>query len=285
MKTKAVLVVMLVPALVLYILTFAAPMVIAGRLSLFETGFGREAFVGLANYTKALNDRFFVKSFVNSFVLLLLIVPASIVAAYKISAFLSTFDKKTQGVMRFILYVPGLAAGLVMALLWRWFLHGDGLVNSLLATIHLPGVPWLTDAWPARISVALIIISGGLGATVLILSATICGIPKELREAAFLDGAREREYRRYVMRPIVMPTILLVLLLNIVGILQIWEISYMLFYLGGPEGATASPVYEIFMTAFLFGKRGLASAKGVMLMVVIAAVIAVKQRLEKWVSS
>ena len=117
---------------------------------------------------------------------------------------------------------------------------------------------------------------------VLILSATICGIPQDLRDAAFLDGASEREYRRYVMRPIAMPTILLIVLLQIVGIMQIWEISYMLFYLGGPEGATASPVYEIFMTAFLFGKRGLASAKGVILMVVIAAVIAGKQRLEKW---
>jgi ABC-type sugar transport system permease subunit len=65
--------------------------------------------------------------------------------------------------------------------------------------------------------------------------------------------------------------------------MQIWETVYILWENGGPESGMASPVYEIFMTAFQFGKQGYAAAKGVLLMVVIAVVLVVKQRVEKWV--
>jgi multiple sugar transport system permease protein len=181
-----------------------------------------------------------------------------------------------------MLYVPGLSSGLIMTLVWRWLLQKQGLINGALVTLGLPGVPWMTEAWWSRVSIALISLVAGIGGTVILFSASMHSIPGELRDAAVMDGANDREYRRHIVRPLMTPTILLVLLLNIVGIMQMWETMYVLFQSGGPEGAATSPVYEIFMTAFLFGKQGYAAAKGVLLMVVIAAILAVKQRVEKW---
>jgi ABC-type sugar transport system permease subunit len=97
-----------------------------------------------------------------------------------------------------------------------------------------------------------------------------------------IDGASPRQYRRYVIRPYLLRTVLLLALLDIVGVMQIWEISYVLFKRGGPEGAVASPVYEIFLTAFFYGQQGYAAAKGIVLAIVIAAMIVGKQRIEAW---
>ena len=170
----------------------------------------------------------------------------------------------------------------MMTLIWRWFLVTDGLINQVLGAVGLSSVRWLHDAWPARASISLILIAGGIGSEVLLLSASLCAIPKELHDAAVVDGATRRQYHRRVVLPLLIPTISLLVLLNIIGAMQVWETIYVLFQHGGPEGAAATPVYEIFMTAFLFSKRGLASSKGILLMVVIAVIIAAKQRVEKW---
>ena len=282
MKTKATLYLMLIPIVVLWALTFAAPMVIAARLSLFKSSYVQNIFVGLSNYSGAIADRFFRKSFINTAFSLPMIVTPIVFFSYKIASFLSVFGIKTQATMRFMLYVPGLVSGIIIGLLWRWILQPMGLANALLATVGLPGVPWLHEVIPARFAYATVVTLSTIGGGVLILSSIICSIPAELREAARIDGANERKYKKYIQRPIMLPTLLLVVLLNIVGVMQIYESNYMLFYMGGPSGSISTPVYEIFMTAFLFGKRGPAAAKGMILMVVIAVIIALKQRIEKW---
>lgn len=282
MNSRAVPVAMLAPAIFFYVLGFAAPLAIAIRLSFFESNYVFESFVGLKNYLAMFGDRYFRTSFINSFIFVGMITPPLVIVPYWIASLLSEFGERFQSAVRFILYLPALVSGVVIALLWRWMLHGDGLVNGMLASLGLPGIPWLTEAWPARFSVAMISVMGGIGGTVLIFAAAIHGLNPELRDAARIDGASERQYKRHIMRPMMMPIVLLVVLLNIVGIMQIWELSYVLFQSGGPEGATASPVYEIFMTAFMFAKQGYAAAKGIALTLVIAAILIIKRKVERW---
>lgn len=274
---------MLLPAVLLYLLSFAVPLVIVGRLSLFRSDYVTETFVGLNNYVKGLGDRFFLKSFINSFALVAMVTPTLITISYWTASMLSGFKKRVQSAMRFMLYVPSLSAGLVMTLVWRWLLLQDGVINATLVSLGLQPVPWLTEVWPARVSVVFITLAAAIGGTVILFAVSMHAIPEDLKDAAAIDGATERQYKRYIVRPLMLPTIALVVLLNVVGLMQIWETIYILFRHGGPEGGTASPVYEIFMTAFLFGKQGYAAAKGVMLMVVIAVLLAIKQRVEKWV--
>ena len=272
---------MLLPAIVLYLLAFAGPLVMVGRLSLFQTNYITSVFVGGANFVKAVTDHYFLKSFVNAFIFVGMMTPPIIIGSYLIASFLMGFDKKTQAVGRFVIYIPGLTSGLIMGLLWGWLLLREGLVNGFIVALGGQAVSWLSEPWTARMSMALMSVSSGLGGYVIMFAAYMHSIPLELHDAAMIDGASERQYKRFIVRPILMPAIMLCLLLAIVGILQIWESVYVLMGEGGPEGSASTPVYEIFLTAFRFGKAGLAAAKGLILLVVIAAILFVKQRVEK----
>lgn len=276
MKPRAALF-LLAPATAMFIFTFVVPIFMAGRLSFV----GPEGFVGFANYADALRDRYFQRSFLNSFIMVIMAGIPQVVVAYLAASFFQRFGRRTQAAARFAVYVPGLAAGVVMGLLYEWILQRDGLLNGMLAMVGIGSIPWLTDIWPARASLAFIVMTGGIGGLTIMFSASMAQIPRELHDAARIDGASDRQYRAMIVRPLMTPTILLMLMLAIVGMMQIWETIYILWNEGGPEGGIASPVYEVFLTAFQFGKRSLSTAKGFILTLVIGAILVVKSRVEK----
>lgn len=281
MKLRAALL-MILPATGFFLLTFVGPIILVGRLAFFKTDYITSVFVGLKNFIDAFQDKYFLRSFINVFYFVVPIAPASILISYGIASFLTRFGRRLQAAGRFITYVPSLTSGLVMTLLWGWLLLRDGLINQFLALAHIPAVPWLALPWTARASIVMVSLSTGPGPFVILFSAAIQSIPQELRDAALIDGASERQYKRYIVRPLLAPMAMLMLLLVIVGTMQAWETIYVLTGQGGPQGSTATPVYNIFLTAFIFGKQGYAAAKGLILMIVIAAVIFVKQRAERW---
>ncbi len=283
MRNRAVLGVMIAPAIVLFIFTFLAPFIITGRLSLYDSDYMTREFIGLKNFGKAFKDYYFQKSFFNAFAIMVFTVPLQVYAAYRFAMILATFADRTQAGFRLALYLPSLAAGVVMALLWRWMLQRDGLINQITALFGAAPVLWMAYAWPARVAMAMIALSGNTGALVLLLAAALCRIPAEVYDAAIIDGANTRQYRRYILRPLIMPMILLIVMLTMVEAMQVWETIFVLWKSGGPEGSVASPVYEIFRTAFELGQQGYAAAKGLIFLVVIAVMLAIKQRIEKWV--
>ena len=273
---------MILPAGVFFLLAFVGPILLVGQLAFFKADYVTSVFVGFGNFIDACQDKYFLKSFVNVFWFVLPIAPIGITMAYCIASFLMNFGPKVQAAGRFLCYVPTFTSGLVLTLLWAWLLLRTGLINQFLGELGIPAVPWLATPWTARLSIVMICLSTGPGSFVLLFSAAIKGIPSELHDAAIIDGASERQYKRYVMRPILMPTILLMLLLSIVGTLQMWETIYVLTGQGGPKGSTSTPVYDIFLTAFIFGRPGYAAAKGLILMIVVGAIIFMKQRIERW---
>jgi multiple sugar transport system permease protein len=284
MKLRAALLLIL-PAGAFFLLSFAIPMVLVGRLAFFATDYLKYEYVGVRNFLEAVRDPYFLRSFANVGWFVLMIAPAGILLPYLVAMFLQGFSRRLQSVGRFACYVPSLTSGLVMGLLWQWLLMRNGLINQFLTAWGLSAIPWTGQPWPARVAVAMAALSAGPGTFVILFSAAMMAIPRELHEAAIIDGATERQYQRYVVRPLLMPTVLLALMLTIVGTMQSWESIYVLFASGGPRGAAATPVYEIFLTAFQYGRAGYAAAKGLLLLVVIAAIVVVKQRIERWVGA
>lgn len=274
---------MIAPATAFFVVTFLVPLVLVGRLSLFKTDYITSEYVGFSNYVTAALDPYFQKSFFNSFILTLMIAPVITVGSYTIASAISDYSEKVQSAARFLFYVPGLISGLIMGLLWAWVLDRAGLINNFLAVVGIAAIPWLYDAWPARVSIAIVSTFSGIGGYVIMYAVTMHSIPQEMKDAARVDGASGRQYKKYIQLPMMMPTIMLALLLSIVGTMQIWESIYVLTAQGGPEGSTSSPAYEIWMTAFKFGKAGLAAAKGVILSVVLVLIILLKNRIEKWI--
>jgi len=273
---------MLIPVLVLYVYSFLIPIVLVGRLAFLSSDYVTSEFIGFSNFVNAFKDKYFMKAFANSFWFILMIAPLKLTVCYLIASFLVGFGKRLQAIGRFLLYVPSLTSGLIMTLIWGWFLLRKGLINQFLAIVGISAVPWLATPWTARFSIATIIIVSGIGFYVIIFSASILSVPRELHDAALIDGATERQYKRYILFPIMIPTILLALLLLIVGIMQMWETIYVLTGEGGPGGSTASPAYDIFQTAFRFGRQSYAAAKGIILMFVIASILILKKQVERW---
>ncbi len=281
MKIRAALL-LIAPAGFFYILSFLAPLVLVGRLSLFSIEAGRSVFVGLANYAKALTDKYFLLSFINVGIFVLFIAPLGVGIPYWLALLLQKFSRRMQSIGRFVCYVPSLTSGLIMALLWQWLLKRGGLINEMMEQMGLPAIAWMGEIWPSRIAVAMVALSSGGGAFVILFSAVILAIPKELKEAAIIDGATDGQYRRMVLRPLLMPTVLLALMLTVVGTIQAWESLYVLFPNGGPRGATLTPVYDIFMTAFMYSRPNMGAAKGVVLLVVLAVIVMTQRRIEAW---
>ena len=281
MKLRAVII-MLLPALAFYMFSFVGPIFMVVRLSLFQTDYINSIFVGVGNFIDAFTDAYFLKSFVNAFIFVVFIVPPTVIISCLVAIFLMDFHPKMQSVARFMVYIPGLTSGYIIALLWKWILQRDGLINYGLSLVGIEEIPWLFLPWASRVAISMIEIISGIGGNVLLLSAAIQGIPTELRDAAMIDGATNRQYKRYVVLPLLLPMILLISLLMIIGIMKIWATLYILTPEGGPKGATASPVYELFLTAFRYGKHGLGAAKGILLLIVIAAIIFLKQKVQGW---
>ena len=281
MKTWAALL-MLLPAIGLFLLTFAVPMVMVGRLSLFDTDYVIEKFVGFRNFVELIKDERFLRTFANVLIFLVILIPYSVLLCYGTASMLSRFGKRSQSAGRFVSYLPSLTAGLIMALLWRWLLARGGLVNQYLVSLGFAAVGWFSQPWTARMSMLLVSMSSGPGALVILSSAAISSVPKELHDQAVIDGASESQYRKMIVRPMMWPMIMLIVLLVIVGTMQVWETVYVLTGDGGPKGSTATPVYDLFRTAFIFNRPGYAAAKGLVLLFVIGMLVWVKQRVEKW---
>ena len=280
MKLRAAII-MLIPVLIMYIYSFVIPLILVGQLSFLSSDYVTSEFIGFDNFINAFQDKYFMQSFANSFWFILLIVPFKLTICYRIASFLTDFSKRIQAIGRFVLYIPSLTSGLIMTLVWGWFLLRKGLINQFLATIGIEAIPWLAIPWTARVSISMIVIVSGVGFYVIVFSAAMLSVPRELHDAAIIDGASERQYKRLILFPIMIPTILLLLLLLIVGIMQMWEQIYVLTGEGGPGGSTASPAYDIFQTAFRFGRQSYAAAKGVILMFVIAGILILKRWVEK----
>lgn len=282
MKPRAALL-LLLPAMALWVLSFAWPIVSVVRLSLFKSDYVFETFVGLKNYLMAFKDPFYVRSYFNVLVYVAFVVPSTLGISYWVAMYLEGFSHRVQAVGRFVVYLPALTSGYIMGLLWKWFLYRDGLINYVLSFFGTPEIAWLYQPWAARAALSAIEILTSIGILVILFAASLRSIPLQLRDAAVTDGATERQYRRYIVRPLMMPTVLLATLLLIIGVMKIWSTIYILTPGGGPGGATSTPVYEVFLTAFEYGKPGLAAAKGIVLMTLIALAILLKQRIELWV--
>jgi ABC-type sugar transport system permease subunit len=258
------------------------PMVMVGRLSLFGTDYVLEKFIGFKNFVELARDERFLRSFFNVFMFLVPLIPYTVLLCYGTASMLSRFGRRAQSLGRLASYLPSLTSGLIIALLWRWLLARNGLVNQYLVDMGIGAVGWFSQPWTARMSMILMSMTTGPGALLIFSSAAIASVPKELHDQAIIDGASESQYRRMIVRPLMRPMILLIVLLVLVGTMQVWETVYVLTGDGGPKGSTATPVYNLFQTAFIFNRPGYAAAKGLVLLLVIGVMVWIKQRVEKW---
>jgi multiple sugar transport system permease protein len=189
------------------------------------------------------------------------------------------------GIWRVLYYLPAILPAVATALLWRWMFSQSGLVNSALSPfLSLAGLPtpqWLTN--PALSPVLFIIISfwGVFGANSVILLAGLKGIPKELYEAADIDGASEWAKFWNVTVPMLSPALFYNLITSLIGALQAFEVAA---FIPTPTDAGTFLNWHIYQEAFNLRNMGMASAMAwIMLMLIIALTAMVFRSSQAWV--
>jgi alpha-1,4-digalacturonate transport system permease protein len=167
---------------------------------------------------------------------------------------------------RSVVFYPVLLSPVVVALIWRWILQRDGLLNAIIVGLGGERVPFLLNPEWARFWVIFVSVWAQLGFYTLILLAGLQSIPHEYYEAAKIDGANNTRLFRHITLPLLSPTLLVVTVLCLIRAVQIFDQAYSLNG-GGPGTATTYIVQYIYNTGFTGTSRlaGLAAAASVML--------------------
>jgi multiple sugar transport system permease protein len=155
-----------------------------------------------------------------------------------------------------------------------------GVVNWFLSLVGIPAVPWLTTSGGAAAVVILVYVWQHFGFSFLLFIGGLASIPKEIYEAASLDGATGWRQFRNVTLPLLSPTLLVASVMAVISALQVFDQPYVLTR-GGPGDSTRTAVMVIFESAFQQLEFGRASAIGLVLMILIMAVTAVQFRLSR----
>ena len=264
---------LLAPALILCAVFLVWPMGEIIWMSLNKVGVMGDTFVGLRNYARIATDTRFLRSMINSAFYILLLTPINVGGVVLIV--LSTVDlsKRWQDAVRFVFYIPSMAAGVIVASVWEWVFHWDGPVNWLFGT-H---IAWFGEAVTAIPVIALITASVGFGGGTIILLAAALSIDPDLYDAARIDGASPRQIKWRITLPIIMPTIWLLTLLSVIAGPQIIEYIIAL----APYEHSATMAFSIYTSAFIIGRHGQASAQAMVLLVLLLGLAWAKSKVAK----
>lgn len=183
------------------------------------------------------------------------------------------FRKGVQSVFKSIYYLPGIASGVALSVVWLWLYDSspDGLFNQVMTFFGLPAQNWLSSSKTSMLSLMLMAILSGQGTNIIIYIAALMGIDNSYFEAAELDGATFFQKVRYIVFPLVKPTTLFLLVTGVIGSFQVFQNAFMMTG-GGPDNSTTMIGLLIYKNAFEYSKFGLACAQAILLAIVIALI-------------
>jgi multiple sugar transport system permease protein len=236
-------------------------------------------FIGLHNFKEALfEDRFFWKAVGATFRYAVLIIPAQMILSMLLAL---GMDAMTRGknTVRAALFLPGLFSIAVTAILWQWFYNQEfGLFTYLLRLVGLGPIPWLSNIHLAMPSVVLMTLWWTIGGSAAVLLTGLQQIPRQISEAARIDGASPWQSFWSITLPMLKPVLLFMLVMSTIGAFQLFTQS-LLLTTGGPEMSTRGVVQLIYDTAFGDYRLGYGAAISWLLFLMIAGFSLIQFRL------
>jgi len=236
---------------------------------------GRE-WVGLQNYERLVDETAFFTILTNTFLYALLIVPVGVLLALLMSVLIYRLPAAAQTFFKSAFYLPVVTSGLVLSMVWLYLYDpAFGLFNYVLGLIGIEPVLWLADPRFSLISLVIMYHSSHWGGSIILLTASMGGIPKELYEAASIEGASFIRQTIAITVPLLKPALTYVSILGTIASLQIFTEIFVMTR-GGPNFATTNLVFSIYEYGFIRFDFGRASAVAVILLV-ITIILAVAQ--------
>jgi len=226
----------------------------------------KTTWVGLDNYRRVLGGERFWWCLLNSFIYLL-VTPAIMIVSL-VAALTVTSGLKGLGKLRILIFLPVITPTIVAAVAWRaLFNEQAGYINSTLNAVGLPGAPWLSSYPWVLVTAMIVTLWKGFGYFMMIFVAALMAVPRELEEAATIDGAGRLGVFRHVTLPAIRPVLVLVSVISSISALKVFDELFITVRGTPAENLTVVPL--IFETAFEDGSFGAACAIGVCLFLIL----------------
>ena len=275
------------PAMLAIAVFFVVP--VAAALAMSFTDFDIYAladlrnlrFVGLDNYARLLQTALFWQALSNTFFFVLVGVPLSIAVSLAAALLLNSPLARFKGFYRTALFAPVVTTLVAVAVVWRYLLHTRyGLFNHALASIGIEPIDWLGDQLWAMPAIVLLSVWKNFGYNMIILLAALQAIPKDLYEAASLEGATAWQQLRHVTLPALAPMLLMVSILTMAGHFQLFAEPYVMTQ-GGPAQRTVTVLYFMYEEGFKWWSLGSASAVAFVLFLIMFALTLLQLRVAR----
>lgn len=227
-------------------------------------------FIGLKNYIDIFGDPVFRRAIMTTCWFVVGSVPFIILIAILTSALLMKVNTKLRTLTMGIIYLPAVTSIITFTLAWKWIYNNEyGVMNYIIRLFGYENINWLSNKHTVMPALIFMVIYASLGMPVILYTAAMVNIPQSLYDAAKIDGASEWQLLWHVTVPLIRPTTLYLLIILTIGIFQVFLIV-LLMTGGGPYYRTTTLSYLLIQEAFTYSHFGIASAMGVILLMVIA---------------
>ncbi len=272
----------LAPYLILFVVFLLVPAIVGVYASFTKWGIiGQPKWVGLKNYQKLFSNDLFISSLENTLHFVILAAIPLIVLGFLL-ALLVHQKLRGRNIARTIIFLPHVVSVAAVGIIWQWILErSSGILNFYLGELGvIEPINWLGDVQSAMPAIAITTIWWTVNGNMIIYLAGLQDIPADLYEAAKIDGASAWQEVRHVTIPMLMPVNAFVIPLTVIACWRVFGQAWVMTR-GGPQGATFTIAQYIYQIAFQDFRMGLASAAGVILMLVTLGFTVVQLRAMK----
>ena len=253
------------PAVLYFGLIYFYPLVQSFIMSFQSISFGEARFIGLDGYRSVLSDRVFIQSVKNTLAFTGMSVALTVILALLIAILLNEVSRTWRNILTTIFFLPLVSSLVAAALVWEWLYQPVyGLLNFLLESVGLPGQQWLNSPDTVLLSLVIMNVWLRVGFAVIILTASLQSLPTSIFEAARLDGANRFRQIRHLTLPLLNPTIVLVVMIELIFAVKVFDQVYATTQ-GGPLNASRVVMLYLYETAFQWGRFGEASVVAVLI--------------------
>jgi multiple sugar transport system permease protein len=274
------------PWIIGFVVFTTVPMLISLYLSFTDYDqINAPTYVGTENYRQMMSDPKVALALKNTLIYAVMYVPAAMAVALGLAMVLHRVGR-AAGFFRTVFYLPVMTPTVAAAALFLLLLNGQrGLINQGLLLFGVHGPNWTTDSAWIKPGLALTML-WGLGGTVVIYLAALQQVPKDLYEAAQLDGAGSFNRFRRITLPMISGALFFTMIVLTINSLQMFDQAYTMFFAGQQNSTYANDaalfyVIYLFQQAFGVLRMGYASALAWLLFVIIILITAVQVRLSK----
>ncbi len=269
----------ILPSLLTFLLFSLYPMLDSIILSFHKITLPGRSWVGIENYQRLFEEPAFFKMLINTFLFAILIVPFGVLLSLVMAALIYRLPAAMQTFYKSAFYLPVVTSGVVLSVVWLYLYDpAFGLLNFLLGKVGIDPILWLADPRFSLLSLVIMYHSSHWGGSIILLTASMGGIPKELYEAASIEGASIVRQVVSITVPLLKPALTYVSILGTIASLQIFTEIFVMTR-GGPNYATTNLVFSIYEYGFIRFDFGRASAVAIILLVITVSLAIAQFRL------